>query len=73
MVNPAVAFRFFAFNLHDPRVLGRLLTIFVRGLLVAVGAVMVVGLIVVGGTWLVSNLNQVRRRLAGTVKRPGPS
>ncbi len=73
MVTPAVAFHFFAFNPHDPRALGRILSIFLRGLVGAVGVVAVLGILVVAATWLVSNLSQVRKRLGGTVKRSGPS
>jgi hypothetical protein len=72
MITPSVAFRFFAFNTHDPRVLRRLLGIFLRGLIGAVGIAVAISVIVVGGTWFVSNLDRVRKRLGGAVKRPGP-
>ena len=62
LIRPAVAFRFFAFSLHDPRALGRMFEIFARGLVVLIGIVAVVGGMVATGAWVASALGRVRAR-----------
>jgi hypothetical protein len=62
MIRPAVASRFFAFSLHDPRALGRMLEIFARGLVVLIAIVAVVGALVATGAWVTSAVGRVRAR-----------
>lgn len=73
LMGPSVAFRFFAFNAHDPRLLGRLFGIFVRGVVGAVAIGAVVGAVIVVSMWCVSTLRRVRHRGASTVTRAGRS
>ena len=64
LMGPSVAFRFFAFNAHDPRLLGRLLGIFVRALVGAVAIGALVGAVVVVAMLCVSTVRRMRNRVA---------
>ena len=71
IVLPTVLYRFFAFNLHDSRALWTLVGIFLRGLLGLAMIAGVLGLLIVTGLWLFTNLNERPwKRLARSAKRP---